>query len=408
MPAWARLVAVVAAVRVAIALALYLSGQTAPPQPSPIPLVAYAGLSLTFGALGALLVAANRNDVRAAWLGGALLLIAVPMTTLLLAWSSVPIGPWLDRVRPDAFLPAFLWFFVIEFPSRLAPAARRAATIVAIGATAIGLAAFAINLSIAIWPAQGETLGWRSLLASGRVSGSLYWLAVFLPSAAAFVALLARMVAASGADRRQLQIFIGGIVAGLLPLVLNVLVEESWPAFKTLVHSPAVEPWMGLVLFGALATVPCVTAYSVVFDRIVEMRVVVRTALQYLLARYTILVISALPFVALAIYLASAQSTSLAAFLAQPRPLALFAGVLAGALALRMREPWLDALDRRFFREQYRCAAAALAGDERRLRVAASGRDCGSPGDRVRANASRARRSVRARRGRRDAARSAR
>lgn len=353
MPVWALVVAAVAALRIAAALALYLSGATVTAIPTPIPLVAYAGLSLTFSALGTLLVVANRNDIRAAWFGGVLLLLAVQMTTPLLAPSSVPIGRWIDRIRPDALLPAFLWFFLIEFPSRLAPAARRAARVVAVGAAAMGLAALAINLSLLIWPADGLTVEWRSLLTSGRAPGSIYWLAVFLPSAAAFVALLGRMAATSGADRRRLQIFIGGTVAGLLPLVLGVLIEESWPAFKTWVHTPAVEPWMGLVLFGALATVPFVTTYSVVFDHVVEIRVVVRTALQYLLARYTILVVSALPFIALAVYLARVQAESPAALLSEPRPQALLLGALAGAVALRMRQPWLDALDRRFFREQY-------------------------------------------------------
>ena len=105
--------------RVAVVLILCLSGQLAPAANTPIPLWAYAGLSLTFGALGATLLMGNRDDVRAAWLGGVLLLIAVPLTGRILHLSTFPIGPWVDPIRPDAFLPAFLWRFLLKFSFEL-------------------------------------------------------------------------------------------------------------------------------------------------------------------------------------------------------------------------------------------------------------------------------------------------
>ena len=49
-----------------------------------------------------------------------------------------------------------------------------------------------------------------------------------------------------------------------------------------------VEQIVGGIVFGALAVIKFVTAYSVLFDRIVDIRVVLRAALQYALARYTI------------------------------------------------------------------------------------------------------------------------
>ena len=87
-----------------------------------------------------------------------------------------------------------------------------------------------------------------------------------------------------------------------------------------MVHQSAVEPWIGFVLFGALATVPFVTAYSVVFDGVVRMRVVVRAALQYVLAQYTIRTATAMPFVALSLYLVRHRAEPIASLLGERGP----------------------------------------------------------------------------------------
>src|SRR5262249_59963436 len=111
----------VGALRVGIAITLYLSGQVQTLPGAPIPLWAYAGLSATFGALGTLLLVANRNDARAEWLGGVLLLIAAPLTGNPTR-SSVLAG--LGHVRPDTFLPPFLGR--VSLPVLLLPPAGRA------------------------------------------------------------------------------------------------------------------------------------------------------------------------------------------------------------------------------------------------------------------------------------------
>src|SRR5207247_2216207 len=99
-----------------------------------------------------------------------------------------------------------------------------------------------------------------------------------------------------------------------------VLIEESWPAYKALAHSPAVEPWLGVALFGALGIVPVVTAYAVVYDRVVDVRVLLRAAIQHALARYTIVGVTTVPFLALGVYFYQRRADSLGALLAGPRP----------------------------------------------------------------------------------------
>ena len=53
---------------------------------------------------------------------------------------------------------------------------------------------------------------------------------------------------------------------------LEVLIEEAVPAYKAWAYGPAVAPWIAGVIFGAIAVVPFVTAYSVLFDRVVDVR----------------------------------------------------------------------------------------------------------------------------------------
>ena len=93
--------------------------------------------------------------------------------------------------------------------------------------------------------------------------------------------------------------------------------------------------------------------YSVVYDRIVETRVVLRMAAQYLLGKATIIGLTAMPFIALAMFLYQRRTESLVALLGGPRPIALVAIVVAGGVALRLRRRWVQALDRRYFRESH-------------------------------------------------------
>jgi hypothetical protein len=332
-------------------MAFYLSGIYNAGLDAPLPPYAYAALALSFGALGLLLVVTNRNDVRAVWLGGVLLLLAVPLTSRFVLQTPLALGTWLTRVEPGAFLPAFLWRFAYEFPS---PLTKRSVIVRLIGGitVAFGVAAFAVNLSIAPWPLDGS-VDWRTWLATGRASPSVYWPTLFLLNIVAAVALLVRLVRSRSGDRRRVQIFLGGLLVGLLPLSLQIIVEALWPSYATFVHHPTVRPWVALLLFGPLALVPLVTAYSVVYDQVVTTRLVIRTAIQHALAKYTIAVATLVPFAALGVYVYQYRAEPLVALLSGPRPLVLTAGIAAGIVSLRARRRILHAIDRRFFREVY-------------------------------------------------------
>ncbi len=351
---WAQLVVIAAGARSAVALSLYLSLWGSPPTIDDIPpLWLYAVLSTTFTTLGIGLTFGNRKDLRAWWLGGLFALWGTTLATRLIRGAGDPRLEWLSYFRPDAFQAAFLWLFAAHFPSKLG--GRFAVTIRAVaGATALVAAwCLVVNLA-AVWLPPDTLPRWIDVfLITTKQPGRTYWLVVYGMTAPALPVLLARAVAARGEDRYRATMFVSGLLAGVAPFTVEVLAEEMIPAYKVWAHQPAVEPWVGAVIFGALAIVPFITTYSVLFDRVVEVRVVLRAALQYVLARYTLLGATFVPFVALGLYLFQHRQERIASLATGARPLLLGAFATLGMVAIRLRSRWQSALDRRYFREPY-------------------------------------------------------
>jgi eukaryotic-like serine/threonine-protein kinase len=349
MPRWARIVTTLAAVRIAAAVAIYLSGNAVTPPEAPLPLGVYALLCAAFGFVGATLVTANREDVRASWLGGVLLLLAVPLTSALFYSARV-----FDQIRPDPFLPAFLLHFAAAFPSPMRGQGLRVLRAAAAVCALVGASIAAVNLSGLFDPIEMGTGDWREFVAVGRMARvSYYWLLILGASAAALLVLAARLLRSSGSDRFRARIFVGGLLAGVMPLLLEVVAEELIPGFKLFAHRPGVEPVIASFLFGAFSTIPFITAYSVLYDRVVELRVALRTAAQYALARAVVMLVTLVPIAALAIYLYQRRSEPLVELFSGSRPLLLAAAALAGAIVIPSRRHLLHGIDRRYFREEF-------------------------------------------------------
>lgn len=301
--------------------------------------------------LGGLLLAGNRRDPRAAWLGGIFLLIAAPLASGIHLFASASPGPG-AHVRPEALLPAFLWMFVREFPSPVSGGLARALRLVFGAALPVGLWCVAANLSLLWWP-LAPTEFWRPAFLAASRADSWYWLIVFGLSIGALPVLLWRARTASPDARPRVGLFVRGLLVGMAPFTLGVLAEQLVPAYNAFTTRDGVTTIAGAVMFGSLATVPFLTAYSVLFDRVVETRVVLRAALQYALARYTIAAVAFVPFAALAVFVYSHRSESLVSLMTGPRPLLLGATTALVLASLWMRHYWLAAVDRRYFREPY-------------------------------------------------------
>ncbi len=351
VPIWARVVTASAALRVAVALVLYLSGSHARVDAPPLPWLTYVMLAACFGVMGVSLTLVNRHDIRGAWLGGTFVLVAAPLTSPFFAGRPMWELGWLWFVRPDALLPAFLWRFATEFPSPLVGQPARVFRVGARAAMVVGGLIAIVNLSLIVWAdSPGD---FRMLLRPPNAAAvSLYYPLLYGLTTAAFVALIWRAARVRADEKNRLLLFAIGLTAGAAPLLLQVLLETI-PAYYNFVHRPGIEQAVGVVVFGALGVIPFVTAYSVLFDHVVDLKVVLRAALQYALARYTILTVASLPFSALLVLIYRERAQPLVSFVSGARPLVLGGTALLGLLALRLRHRLIAVLNRRYFREPY-------------------------------------------------------
>ncbi len=97
--------------------------------------------------------------------------------------------------------------------------------------------------------------------------------------------------------------------------------------------------------------IPLTVAYAVVKHRVLDIKVVVRLGLQYVLARRVLQTAIALPLLALAYTLISQRHLTIAEFVGNTRAYVFLLG--AAATALRFRRPVQGWIDRRFFREEF-------------------------------------------------------
>jgi hypothetical protein len=350
LPFWGQLVAALALGQAAVSIAVYLTGAYPAALPLPVPAWVYTTLAIIFGVSALGLLAGNRDDARAAWLGSLFALIAAPLAMKL--HDGVDALRWMSALRPQAFLAPVCWWLLAVFPSPVDGRTRR-----------LIRAAIVVSIAIACWCVAPALQ--RSWLASqwapprwlfplfSNPPGYLNWLLVLGAAAPVLPFLAWRVRVAAGQDRRRLELFVSGLLVGVAPFTVEVLVELMSPAYGRLAHSPAVEPWIGTVIFGALAVVPFVTAYSVLFDRVLRLRIVLRMALQYALARYTIVAATLVPFAALSGFLAVHRAEPLIVLMTGPRAVMLAAAVASGLFALRLGSRWREAVDRRYFRESY-------------------------------------------------------
>ena len=348
MPAWARFVVALAGAKTAVGVTLYLSGLLTATAVGKMPPWFYATLAATFGILGGVVLAGHRRDPRASWWGGFLVLIGSALAPLV---SALP-HPALTAIavlRPDAFAAAFAWRFASVFPAPIEPAHERRVAI--ISRATVGVAAWCFLANLLLLVPDAATVPGIAAAQITRGQGSLYWPLVMGLVIPVFVVLIWRSAAAH--PRKGIPLFVGGLLTGMMPFTIEVILEELFPAYKAFVRRPEIDPWVAVVLFGSLMLLPVITLYSVLFDRVLEMRWALRSALQYLLARYTIVGVTLIPFAALAIYLLTNNQEPLISLASGPRPLILGGIVLAGVVTLRLRQRWLDVVDRRYFREPY-------------------------------------------------------
>jgi hypothetical protein len=313
----------------------------------------FAVIVAVFSASSAVLLRSNKGDRRAAELGTVFLLVATAYANGLYgtALSRLPALSLLLRAFPvDALLPYALWRFVEEFPTALElPAVRHgrrferlclAAGIVLIGATAASV----------LFPSSAIGI-LAQRLARRSAKGTVYWTVVFGLMLPVLPALAWRTLEAGPEARRRGWLFLTGLLIGLLPLSLNIVLETASVRYRAL--SAANRPIVVGVATAFLLTIPITTAYAVLVTRVLTVRVVLRRTLMYALARTTLLALTLLPFAFLLfrVYLSRDLPVSTVFGGGSARWLLVLAA--AGAVLLATRAALVSRLDRLFFQNAY-------------------------------------------------------
>jgi predicted Ser/Thr protein kinase len=144
--------------------------------------------------------------------------------------------------------------------------------------------------------------------------------------------------------RRRLQLIFLALLPGVFGWILSNILSTFDSA--TLTEVGSIINSLGVIAGSAIF------AYAVVRHRMFNIRVLVRRSIQYALARGTLLVAMSLPVLGLAGYLYAHRQDSIAVVLTGT-PAVYLLLILPLGLVIRYRRRLLEALDRRYFREQY-------------------------------------------------------
>ncbi|HEX9668802.1 MAG TPA: serine/threonine-protein kinase [Thermoanaerobaculia bacterium] len=304
-------------------------------------------------AAGALLLVTGRHDRRAAHLGTFFLLLANPYTSrwLLVLVGSAPRAVAepalvLRSLHVDSFFPYFFWLFARDFPRTAASyRMRRWLRWATQGALALGIALFAWQV-VRLARALGGLSGAEDLAAAAPAKPSYeHYIPLMVATILGLATLFWKARRATGNERRRAVLFAAAIALALLPVFLHIVL------FKFL-DPQAVGPVRAAFVVACFLSLPFTTAYAVLVHKVLNVKLLARRAVQYALARGTALVLIFLPLAALFFYFYLHSEEPLRESMTGNRLLLVLCS-LAGVAALVYGAQILDAIDRRFFREQF-------------------------------------------------------
>jgi GAF domain-containing protein len=350
-----RVLLYLAALKIAGALALWGAAQSGTPAPYPHPFPPWYHLLFlaAFAGTGTALLWIARGDARARAFGVVLVSFGTIFADPLLRHAGLTAtgaGATLCKVllalQVAAFMPAALWYFAGVFPSREPRRIGVDPMVVSRIALAIGVGALVLNLgnTVARRGFGGSALAWLRADPDGYM-----WETVSLLCLPALVYLVLKALRATAREKQRAFRFLAGIVAGLLPLVVDVLLSAAVPAYQE--ATLAGGRTMGVIISAALLLVPLLTAYAVA-GRLFDVRFVIRRVVQYALARYTVIAALSIPTLALGWAIYQRRDERLGDVLTLSSPL-LWLLIAALTTVLWGRRVLLETIDRRFFREHY-------------------------------------------------------
>lgn len=319
-----------------------------------LPLPAHAVHIAAFGAAAAFLIVGSRTDARIVRLGAVLLIIASsyayrPAT---LVEGSLPPAmavtvEWSRHLPSDAFLPLALWLFFRDFPRTFVPVASSVATAAIWVSGLAGALLFAGNLALLLLEVPPPFLK-----AFARdLETSQYWSVTYGLIAPALPFAIWKVRWTPPEEQRRVSVFLSGLMLGAVPVTVVVLFAALLPEFGAFMLTARGKSLVLPAVNLSVATVPFTTAYAVWVERVLDVRSVLWSALQYGLVKAVVAIACVAPFVWLAIGLYERRGDPVSSLFttAALRPLGLPAAM--GLLALWGRRTAIDSIDRYFFRE---------------------------------------------------------
>jgi Protein kinase domain len=360
---WARICLILASIEIVLGSLGFFFGSPAQglAPPSSFPNLLLFTHVILFASAAGVLILGGAKDIRAAHLGGLFLLVAcayavrfvLNLSALGGVWK-IGILPW-TFVFPDAFLPCFLWLFIRDFPYGLG-SGRPARIFRAIFAISLvsGFGLFVANLARGLNAFYGSERLELILRMFARTSaGSYYWLIIFILLLLALPFAMWKARSAQLQERRRVQLFVASLAIGLGPLIGQLVLEILIPPFRTLMNLPENRRLFGFVVYPFLLSIPFTATYAVLVHRVLNIELIIRRAIQYLLARYTVLFASIVPFAGLAIYIYQRRQQTITELFSGTRIFGFAAAAVASIVLLALRKKILTAIDRFFFREHY-------------------------------------------------------
>jgi hypothetical protein len=361
---WTRLVPSLALFKLASGLAaFFLTWDAAAGRDPTFPYLLYFVFICEFGIPAAFLFFGGRGDPRAVALGSFFLMgitawcnHPLSLATVLYGGTAGRLFHVADALELDCLMAFFLWIFVREFPATTPLPAKRWVDRLVVASAAAGLTLFGLNLVQNLTAGPLLPAAVRSLLAEMvPMRGMGLYYSVLMPLTAAAIAYLVWKGRSLEDDEyRRVRVFVLCIAVGLGPMLLDVLAELFILPYRAYIHNHTGFRLSTLLIFGLCTlAVPFGTTYTVLVHRVLDVKLLARRAVQYTLARASAIALATAPWSAIAVYLYENRERRLVELFSGSRLLLLLTAALVGGAALRYRRPLLDAIDRRFFREQY-------------------------------------------------------
>lgn len=363
MPGWFWALVALGVLKVAVGATGYALPDPPASPMSPFPWWVYLISLAVYAGLGTTLLTGGRRDRRALLLGGALLLVASLSADRGLARldahapSAIAfIAVVLAALDPNAFRPLLVWMFARSFPrDALAGPARQ----VAVAGQAICLVLGLVLFGVSVWHAADLLSGGqvpvpdslRALMKS--TPGGVYWMVIPALTLAGLPLIVLNTRAAGRSDQRRAEVLAAGLVIGSAPMLIEASAEFLIAPYGRFMSQPVPRLWSGIILYPLLYLGLGIAAYSVYMKQALSVRLVVRKAVRYAFARATLTGLLVAPFLLLLWVLILERDKPIGELLTGQRQVTFIALTIVAALLLRVRRPLLQALDRRFFREQY-------------------------------------------------------